>query len=67
MELKLKQEMETELAPYLLIVPYGIETSKTLCNTLKKLLLIVPYGIETGFQRFFVIHLIISFNRTLWN
>ena len=48
MELKLHTELLRTNLVYLLIVPYGIET--TFCNlfcTRPSPLLIVPYGIET--------------------
>ena len=47
MELKLKTEFAIWMVSYLLIVPYGIETSQTRPDHQTNLLLIVPYGIET--------------------
>ena len=62
MELKLRFSFSTVPDTGLLIVPYGIETSKKTQTTSSVLpLLIVPYGIETrkkvpsysnSFQRF---------------
>ena len=66
--MELKHEKSVSLSRYtlLLIVPYGIETSRYgPCRELCRLL-IVPYGIETNvgitdadIQK--------TFNRTLWN
>ena len=51
----------------LLIVPYGIETNKTVLSNFRLMwLLIVPYGIETGESRP-VSRWRLPFNRTLWN
>ena len=51
----------------LLIVPYGIETSKSRTRfAVPWRLLIVPYGIETLCQWIRDCHNV-SFNRTLWN
>ena len=50
----------------LLIVPYGIETSKQKMEWEGKELLIVPYGIETEYSPDAVWYTA-SFNRTLWN
>ena len=50
----------------LLIVPYGIETSKAYRDRMMTELLIVPYGIETIITNSDSLFLI-TFNRTLWN
>ena len=67
MELKLANLFIGEQPFYLLIVPYGIETTKGVTRQVAIIyLLIVPYGIEThqdtGRQRRSN-----SFNCTLWN
>ena len=47
MELKLEMDIEDATDELLLIVPYGIETSKLPAGFGLSYLLIVPYGIET--------------------
>ena len=47
MELKLLITVFIYQSSTLLIVPYGIETIKTMLNIVRAFLLIVPYGIET--------------------
>ena len=51
MELKLGISYCKEHFKWLLIVPYGIETSVEITLSLASYLLIVPYGIETLFLR----------------
>ena len=66
MELKLQRNGTGKRGKCLLIVPYGIETKESAETSVAGDLLIVPYGIETKVkqQKF---HLIVAFNRTLWN
>ena len=67
MELKRRYMLANSRLPYLLIVPYGIETPDFFqCNQVGCILLIVPYGIETVVLQA-ELHPYFSFNRTLWN
>ena len=51
---------------WVLIVPYGIETTKAYRDRMMTEVLIVPYGIETGYKQQKAFHPL-GFNRTLWN
>ena len=67
MELKHIKALRKASAIFLLIVPYGIETSeRRRGGNHVTSLLIVPYGIETLYNitSYDLQH---SFNRTLWN
>ena len=48
MELKLRKQITHFSSNLVLIVPYGIETTKINYSFFIKFVLIVPYGIETG-------------------
>ncbi len=50
MELKRRNVKSNSAGRVLLIVPYGIETSKKWSEVIIKILLIVPYGIETQWK-----------------
>ena len=67
MELKLGFHEIIHSSHYLLIVPYGIETtSSNRHNQSHPQLLIVPYGIET-YKQSASEQAHQAFNRTLWN
>ena len=66
MELKQICTLTRKNLPFLLIVPYGIETEYFFYALSFIFLLIVPYGIETPGQMFCYQNGA-TFNRTLWN
>ena len=67
MELKRRMKHGLVLRCPLLIVPYGIETAKSISTfSAIRVLLIVPYGIET-YQEELKKADKATFNRTLWN
>ena len=66
MELKLRKQITHFSSNLVLIVPYGIETTKINYSFFIKFVLIVPYGIET-IKQVFCQPLQSSVNCTLWN
>ena len=66
MELKRDEAVVFLRLAILLIVPYGIETKKSLLKLMLISLLIVPYGIETPLGAMNANYKV-TFNRTLWN